>query len=151
MLTLKRAHVRNAEVITLIKTAAFNKESREFGPGTDGGPPGYDSVECTIEGIESNIYYLICLDKKIIGSLWLHMIDDKQLELEDFVIHPDYQNRGYGKQSLVLMEEAHPEIRIWSLGTPRHSTKNQYLYEKMGYKRVGESDDKLLVLYEKRK
>ena len=86
MLMLKRAHVEDAERITRIKTAAFNKETREFGPGTDGGPPGYDSAACTVQGIKENIYYLICLDNRIIGSFWLHKINDHQLELEDFVM-----------------------------------------------------------------
>jgi len=103
-------------MVTQIKKAAFNKESREFGPGTDGGPPGYDSVECTIEGIESNINYLIFLDKKIIGSFWIHKINDEQFELEDFVIHPDFQNLGYGKENLVLMEKNIRKLRygLWT-------------------------------------
>jgi len=48
---------------------------------------------------------LIFLDKKIIGSFWIHKINDEQFELEDFVIHPDFQNLGYGKESLILYEK----------------------------------------------
>ncbi|MBN1798851.1 MAG: hypothetical protein JW822_09750 [Spirochaetales bacterium] len=64
MLTLKKAEVKDAETVTRIKIAAFNKDSREFCTGTAGRPLGYDSVECTIEGITPNIYYLIYLDEK---------------------------------------------------------------------------------------
>ena len=150
MLKLEKAICEDGKAITEIKKAAFNDETRNFGPGTDGGPPGYDSVEDTIEGIKSNIYYRITLNDKTIGSFWLHKINDAHFELEDFVIHPDYQNKGYGKEGLILMEKKHPEIKTWSLGTPHYSTKNQYLYKKMGYKQTGKSDDNFLILYEKK-
>jgi ribosomal protein S18 acetylase RimI-like enzyme len=149
MLTLKKADIGDAECITRIKIAAYNQEFRDFGPGTDGGPPDYTSVECTKEGIQTNLYYVIMLDTTMIGSFWLQEREHAHFELEDFVIHPRFQNKGYGRHCLQLMEAQHPEITKWSLGTPTFSVRNQHLYEKMGYTQVGKSDDGFLLLYEK--
>jgi len=48
-----------------------------------------------------------------------------------------------------LMEEMHPQIKRWILGTPYYSVRNQYLYEKAGYKKTGQSEDGFLFFYEK--
>lgn len=37
----------------------------------------------------------------------------------------------------------------WILATPYYSVRNQHLYGKAGFKKVGESEDKFLFLYEK--
>lgn len=47
------------------------------------------------------------------------------------------------------MEEDHPYIHKWSLGTPCYSVRNRHLYEKSGYKRTGVTDDGFIFLYEK--
>jgi hypothetical protein len=45
------------------------------------------------------------------------------------------------------MEEKHKDIKIWTLSTFKLSLKNQHLYEKMGYVKIGQ--DKRGFLYEK--
>lgn len=67
------------------------------------------------------------------------------------MIHPDYQNLGYGTECINLMEKMHLDITVWTLETPSFSKKNQYFYEKCGYQRTGKSDDNYLVLYKKEK
>ncbi len=152
MLRLKIANLKDAETITKNRIAAYNKEHKENSPeGVEGGPPDYDSVQCTMEGIKSNIYYLILLEDNIIGSFWLSLEKENHFELEDFVIHPDYQNLGYGTACIDMMEKKHPDITLWTLATPSFSRKNQHFYEKCGYQRIGKSENNYCVLYEKTK
>lgn len=53
-----------------------------------------------------------------------------------------------------LIEEKYPDAKSWFLDTPYLSFRNHHLYEKMGYKKIGEEiPDKesnfKLFLYEK--
>ncbi|MCL6458823.1 MAG: N-acetyltransferase, partial [Gorillibacterium sp.] len=66
-------------------------------------------------------------------------------------IHPDYHNKGFGFQTMLLAEQLHPEIKKWVLGTPYYSISNQHLYEKAGYQKTGQTEDGFLFLYEKLK
>ena len=55
-------------------------------------------------------------------------------------IYPDYQNRGYGYDTLKLKEREHPEVRNWSLGSMKGSRRIWHLYEEFGFVRVGENE-----------
>ncbi|MBZ9689691.1 GNAT family N-acetyltransferase [Clostridium estertheticum] len=149
MINLVKAEVVDSKIITEIKKLAYNDETRRFGPGRDGGPPGYESEEETQYLIKNHLFYKIMLDNKIIGFFWLHGDDSKFYELEDLCIHPEYHNKGFGFKSMKLMEELHPHIKKWVLGTPYYSVRNQHLYEKIGYKKTGQTEDDFLFLYEK--
>ena len=149
MINIVKAEAEDYKYITEIMTLAYNDETRRFGPGRDGGPPGYDSQEVTQRLIKEFLFYKITLDSKIIGSFWLNKVETESYELEDFCIYPEYHNKGFGFKAMKLMEDLHPEIKKWVLGTPHYSVRNQYLYEKMGYKRIGQTEDGFLFLYEK--
>lgn len=149
MIKLQTATENDVQRIVEIKILAFNNESRTFGSGTDGGPPGYNSIDKTLQGINDEIYYKIAKDDLIIGSLFLSEKSTDELELDDFVIEPLHQNKGYGKLVLNKIEELHPEISKWTLCTPSYSIKNQYIYESHGYIKVDVSKDGFLFFYEK--
>ena len=95
MISIKRAEKADAEEITQIKIAAFNKEINTY-LGRDGGPPGYDRVESELDIIENHLAYKILLDERIIGGFFLYYEGDDILHFEDFVINPEYQGNGYG-------------------------------------------------------
>lgn len=143
-----KATVQDKYVITDINTRAFNDETNRFGPGRDGGPEGYNIVEEVAGGLSHNDSYKIMLGDELIGWFWLRQVDDNTIELEDFCIDPLHHNKGYGYQSMLKMFDLKPEIRKWTLGTPHYSISNQYLYEKVGYKKTGISPDGFLFLYE---
>ncbi|GMQ64195.1 GNAT family N-acetyltransferase [Vallitalea maricola] len=149
MIKLQEALITDAKIITEIKKEAYNDETRRFGPGRDGGPTGYDSIEENKRLIDEFDVYKILLSKQIIGCFWLKKEGQYHYELEDFCIHPKHHNKGYGKTVMILMEEMLPYIKKWTLGRPHYSVRNQHLYEKMGYKKIGEVEDGFLFLYEK--
>ncbi len=55
-------------------------------------------------------------------------------------IDPDYQNRGIGQAAMRAMFRLHPEVRLWTLGTPSWAVRNQHFYEELGFIQVRETD-----------
>ena len=139
---IKKALIEDASAITQIKIAAFNKEINTY-LGRNGGPPGYDKVDSEIDIIKKFIAYKIIFNEKIIGSFFLIPLDDEKIRFEDFVIHPDYQGKGYGFQTLTLIENEYPKVHEWFLSTPVFSIGNQHLYTKFGYKEISRNLDEV--------
>ncbi len=142
MLEIQRAEIKDAETITHIKTKAFNKEINTY-LGRDGGPEGYNQVSSQIYITNTFIAYKILKDNMIIGAFFLISISETQMRFEDFVIDPDFQNKGYGYSAMSLVENEYPQIKEWSLSTPVFSVGNQHLYEKFGYKRVSQNEEEI--------
>lgn len=142
MISIERALLDDAKTITEIKTAAFNKEINTY-LGRNGGPPGYDKMESEIDIINKFITYKIILAGKIIGGFFLIPMEDNKMGFEDFVIAPDYQGKGYGYETLQLVEKTYPSIKEWYLSTPVFSVGNQHLYEKFGYVEISRDDEEI--------
>lgn len=142
MISIERAMLEDANRITEIKIAAFNKEINTY-LGRDGGPPGYDKVESEIDIITNLIAYKILWKQQIIGAFFLIPQEDGRMLFEDFVIHPDYQGNGYGYRVLELVEKEYASVKEWYLSTPVFSVGNQHLYEKFGYVEIDRDEEEV--------
>ena len=142
MISIQRARLEDANRITEIKIAAFNKEINTY-LGRNGGPPGYDKVESEIDIIKNLIAYKIIWKQQIIGAFFLIPQGEDQMLFEDFVIHPDYQGNGYGYRVLELVEKEYSFVKEWYLSTPVFSVGNQHLYEKFGYVEIGRDEEEV--------
>ncbi len=153
MLKFIPATIEDADLITQIKTKAYDDEMVKFGPDHDiseyWGPQWYSDPKETEKLISQFYYYKILVDNEIIGCFWLNNRGEETVELEDLCILPEFQNKGYGYRSLIEMESLIPDKKKWILGTPYYSIRNHYLYEKVGYIKIGESKTKFAFLYEK--
>lgn len=150
MIYLEKVQIEDAEKIFEIKKLAYTDEDIRFGGGRGEKLKYIGNIGFISWCMNRYILYKIMLDGIIIGTFWLdHETDDRSyhLELQDFCIIPEYHNKGYGTKAMELMEKLHEDIKIWSLSTSIFSVRNQHLYEKMGYKRIGQTEDK--ILYEK--
>lgn len=98
--------------------------------------PDYPSPASVLEDLDKYLYHTILLDDQIIGGLYL-IEKDASLTLEDFCIHPDYQNKGYGYKVMKMLEKEYSHIDKWHLVTPVYSLGNQALYHKLNYKVMG--------------
>jgi len=146
---LKKADIEDDETILRINTAAFNHDSRVFGGGGDGGPPGYNSLRHVRDKIANASAYKILLYGKIIGWFYFENVDERTVQLYNFAIDPSQQDRGFGLAALEQMEQLIPQnITKLALNTPRYGVKYQYLYEKVGFRRV-DFNSSFLVRYEK--
>lgn len=142
MLKIIRANLADVDIITSIKTSAYNKEINTF-LGRNGGPPGYDKVESEVNIIKKYIAYKITLDNQIIGAFFLVPISNRIMRFEDFVIEPFYQNKGYGYRVMDIVEKEYSDILVWKLSTPVFSIGNQHLYKKFGYIEVSRDEEEI--------
>ncbi|WP_027634430.1 GNAT family N-acetyltransferase [Clostridium hydrogeniformans] len=150
MIYIEKARIEDAEKIVEIKKLAYSDEDIRFGGGGGENLKYIGDIGFISWCMNRYLLYKIMLDGIIIGTSWLdHETDDRpnHFELQDFCINPEYHNKGYGSKAIELMENIHKNINLWSLNTPVFSVRNQYLYEKMGYKKIGQTKDK--VFYEK--
>ncbi len=77
-----------------------------------------------------------------LGVLYVFLISHtlEHYSLESFCIYPEYQNRGFGYQALLEMEKMHYEVKKWTLESMKGSNRIQHLYEKSGYRKIGEEE-----------
>jgi len=84
----------------------------------------------------------------VYGSHYATNIGDQDAE----IVHPDQQNQGIGTRLMHEIEQAFDHARRFELFTGDRSTRNLYLYGKLGYrafKRQAISDRVTLVFLEK--
>ena len=154
MIELVRAEQADSKVLTDIQKDTFLDDRRRFAPDNDGGPFGFDSVDYQKKMIEQADYYKILLQNKIIGGVILLLsLDGASCTIVRMFIHPSSHNKGFGKMTLKILEEMHPNVKIWMLDTPEWAERNHRFYESIGYRKVMEEyspdDDFTLWYFEK--
>lgn len=96
--------------------------------------------------------YVFLKDNVPVGCVRVKSEYDTRV-ISGLAVLPECQNIGIAQNALSAIEKRYPETKKWSLITIKQEIKNCRLYEKLGYKRVGEEhviNDKLtLVVYEK--
>ena len=65
------------------------------------------------------------------------------------MVHPDCQNRGVGTQLLRAIEARFNTVQRYELFTSERSTRNLYLYQKLGYHifRTEQLSAKVTIIY----
>ncbi|WP_346940544.1 GNAT family N-acetyltransferase [uncultured Clostridium sp.] len=150
MLHLEKVKIEDTANIIEVRRLAYTDEDIRFGESKGEYLKYIGDVNFVSWCMSKYPLYKIMLDETIIGTFWLdHETDNRpnHFELQDFCILPEYQNEGYGRKAMELMEKVHPNVEIWSLSTLLCSIRNQHLYEKMGYKKIGQT--KGSICYEK--
>ncbi|MDR3011958.1 MAG: GNAT family N-acetyltransferase [Chitinispirillales bacterium] len=71
-------------------------------------------------------------NKKIVGSVRAYEENDRVF-IGKLIVHPDYQNKGYGTKLLNAIEAAFQD-KTFELFTSSKSEKNLWIYRKNGYK-----------------
>ena len=98
-------------------------------------------------------YYFITLDGARIGAVRAVCIEEtKRARISPMFIVPKHQGKGYAQEAISLLE-VETDARTWELDTILQDERNCHLYEKMGYRRTGNSkvinDRMTIVSYEK--
>lgn len=136
MIRIEKARSEDSKVLALASWRAFDNDVNYGAPGV-GGPPGYKSDRWQSKMIRIGKYYKILADTRIIGGFIVFDQGFGHFELGRIFIEPEYQNQGIGTQAIEFMEKTFPQVRRWTLGTPRWNLRTQHFYEKIGYVRVG--------------
>jgi ribosomal protein S18 acetylase RimI-like enzyme len=150
-ISFQRATIHDAASLVHVAIAAFHHDTILYPEIELGGPPGYDSPAVMQQKIAEDECYKIVEGERTIGGIVVFVKGNGHYHLDLIFISPDYHNRGIGTQAMRFIEGTYPATR-WTLDTPTWSIRNIHFYEKLGYVKVGESedDDTTLITYEKR-
>lgn len=153
-ITLRKAGVEDVELLHKMQVEAFQELLDRY-QDYDTNPAGEtaDKVLLRLEQ-EFTYFYFICLNGRKVGAI--RVVDKKETgrnkRISPLFVLPEFQGRGIAQEAVRLCEELHGS-KNWELSTILQEEKNCYLYEKMGYRKTGETkaiNEKLtLVFYEK--
>jgi RimJ/RimL family protein N-acetyltransferase len=136
MLVYERARAEEAKALARVSWKAFDNDVHYGAPGP-GGPEGYKSEVWQSTMMKRGKYFKIVQEGKLIGGFLLFRKGPDHYELARIFLHPDVQNQGLGTQIMhYLLDEAFPEVRRWTLGTPTWNSRTQHFYQKFGFIRV---------------
>ena len=98
--------------------------------------------------------YLFIKDGEPVGAVRVTLYpESKSGKISALGVHPRYQGQGIAQQALLQIEAMHSDVARWFLDTILQEAGNCHLYEKLGYRRTGETkeinDNMTLVSYEK--
>lgn len=149
---LLRANKEDAEQIHEMQKEAFRElldKYQDFDTS-----PGNETVEKVLGRLtqEFTYYYFICLGKQKVGAIRIVDEKGKNKRISPLFVLPAFWGQGIAQEAIRLCEGIHGS-KHWKLAAILQEEKNCYLYEKMGYRKTGNSkaiNEKLtLVFYQK--
>lgn len=81
--------------------------------------------------------YVFIEDNRIVGAVRIIKYEEC-CKIAALAVLPEYQNQGIAQAALKEIEKLHSDCKCWILDTLLEEKGNCYLYEKLGYVRVGE-------------
>jgi GNAT superfamily N-acetyltransferase len=145
----KKADRTNAQQIHEMQIAAFLPFTKNMGRRTS---PVTRESKKSAKTFRSDSDTLLIEDDGGMSRNTHKKITDTCGESRFFIL-PEFQNRGIAQQVIAQIETDYPDAAVWELDTILQETRNCYLYEKVGYRRTGESkiinERMTLVGYEK--
>ncbi len=142
LLTIQRATIKDALILTDTCKRAFDSDS-EFGSPGPGGPPGYDSVEWNTSIINNQYiqYYRILSGDQIIGGFIAGDRGPDYQVCERIWLDPKNMRRGFGTRAFKLVWEIYPSADVWVLGTPEWNTRTNPFYQSLGFVQIGKTHE----------
>ncbi|MDP4093970.1 MAG: GNAT family N-acetyltransferase [Bacillota bacterium] len=111
-------------------------------------PPLVQTIESVEEEFIRMTFYKTVSEGSIIGSVRVYTENDTCF-IGRLIVHPDFQNRGIGKQLMKHVEKEFESCGRFELFTGKHSKRNIYFYSSLGYRIFKEEkiNDKLSFVY----
>ena len=119
--------------------------------------PGAEPLSRVVERMQQPFtdYYFILLNGTQIGVIRVVRRSDDICRVSPIFVLPEFQGRGCAQQAMLQAEALYPHTTVWQLDTILQEEKLCYLYEKLGYRKTGETETIQpgmdIVFYEKRK
>lgn len=117
--------------------------------------PAVETIERTRKriGDPSGGFFKIEADGSWAGAMCIRREKEGAVWIGPIFIDPDFQGKGIAQQAMLKAEKLFSHATVWKLATLLEEQGNCYLYEKMGYVRIGScnpiNDKATLVYYEK--
>ncbi|WP_066367594.1 GNAT family N-acetyltransferase [Neobacillus fumarioli] len=115
--------------------------------------PATETIDFFKYRINHSYHYTMFVDGKIAGGVCIVKVSDTHYRLFRIFLSPSYQNIGLGSKILAQIEKKFPQVKTWSLDTPKDNRRNRHFYEKLGYRKTGEfavNERLILIEYEKK-
>jgi ribosomal protein S18 acetylase RimI-like enzyme len=129
-MTIERATLSDAEEILSLQKLAYRSEAELYSDFSI--PPLLQTLEEIKKDFGNQLLLKATLAGKIIGSVRA-FVREGTCYIGRLIVHPDFQNRGLGKELMNGIEETFKEARRFELFTGHKSEKNLHLYAKLGY------------------
>jgi ribosomal protein S18 acetylase RimI-like enzyme len=106
----------------------------------------------TLGGIQEDFIKQVILkassDGKIVGSIRAYE-KEGTCYIGRVIVHPDHENQGLGSRLMHRIEEHFKHCHRFELFTGKNSVKNNYFYQKLGYRIFKEEvqTEKLTLVY----
>lgn len=104
--------------------------------------PGNESIEQIIERYEQpfTTYWIIKDKEKAVGGVRVVSGEDGKYRISPIFVLPEEQGKGIAQETFKLLEAHYYDSKQWFLNTIQEEKKNCYLYEKLGYKKIGKTE-----------
>ncbi len=148
---LLRADVSDAKELHEMQTEAFRELLEKYQDlDTNPGNESVEKVEARLNQ-DFTYFYFICAGTKKAGAV--RVVDRKEVgtnkRISPIFILPEFQGQGIAQKAIRICEEIHGK-QGWELGTILQEPKNCHLYEKLGYRRTGNTkiiNEKLTLVF----
>jgi GNAT superfamily N-acetyltransferase len=128
---IEKAVPADAEEILSLQKLAYRAEAEIYDDFTI--PPLKQTLEEIRKDFEAQVFLKAVENGRIIGSVRA-FVREGTCHVGRLIVHPDFQNRGIGKQLMGSIEEVFKEARRFEIFTGHRSERNLYLYRKLGYR-----------------
>ena len=125
-----RAEKSDLQKILDLQYLAYQSEAALF--GTQDIPPLKQTIDEVIVEYNNGVILKVECKGQIIGSIRAKF-KDNIVYIGKLMVHPQYRNKGIGKELLKEIESVYPNFR-YELFTSALSINNLRLYESIGYK-----------------
>ena len=147
-ITLTEAGLDDAEAIHKLQVEAFLPLLEKYQDVDTN--PAKESIDDIVRRLEqpTTTYYFIMLDEDRIGAIRVVRREEGRARISPVFVIPEFQGRGFGQQVMRLVEGLH-DVQTWELNTIQQETGNRYLYEKMGYVKIGDAkviNDRMTII-----
>ncbi len=145
-MTITVAHRKDAGEILALQKLAFVSEavtSQNFNI-----PPLLQTLEEMVNDFEEYTFLKMVENGKIIGSVKA-LVKEKTCYIGRLIVHPDYQNQGFGTCLMKKIESMFVGCSRFELYTGEKSVQNIRFYQNLGYRifKVQKISEQLSLLY----
>ncbi|WP_158651465.1 GNAT family N-acetyltransferase [Mesobacillus jeotgali] len=136
-ITLKKASVDDADELLALQKEVFMPLYKKYNDHETS--PVTQTIERFSARFDRGDYYKILFEETLAGSVFVYEKSPGLMRLHIINVLEKYHNKGIAQEAMKRLEIMYPEAEAWELDTILNEERNCYLYEKMGYKRTGDT------------
>ncbi|MGG1401619.1 GNAT family N-acetyltransferase [Bacillus salipaludis] len=142
-------HTEANELLKIQKEAFYSDliKYKDYHPS-----PAAESLDYFIFKMQTSLHYSIFVDGRLAGGICIVEQTKEHYYLYRIFLGSEFQNKRLGSKIVEQLEKQFPQVKKWSLDTPKDNHRNRYFYEKLGYIKTGEQQitkSLTLIFYEK--